>query len=128
MAYPINREEDDMRILTLIGATMIGVSFLAISPVQANDIECGDDFEPNETVVLHEDIVCDGPGFALRINSTSTLDLNGFTIFCEGFNPATGIIILGERSKVMNGEVLGADVITSLKPEPEKAKNPESQN
>jgi len=98
-----------MRSLTRIGATMIGVWFLAISPVQAGDVSCGDPIGPNEKVTLHEDIGPCSTSPALLVLSQSTLNLNGHTVSCTVQTPI-GIYMDGERSKLLNGEVYFCDV------------------
>lgn len=97
-----------MRNLTIIWAAIIGVSVWNVLPVEAGHLNCGDTIENNESATLDADIgPCNtGDGAdALRVLSRATLDLNGFTVECATSLTPNGIVMVGERSKLMNGEV-----------------------
>ena len=97
-----------LMVVSLIGidGTLVpAAAFKYGKSFQAADIQCGDTIGAGERVKLTQDIgPCSG-GPAITVVGPAVLDLNGHTVAGDG--DIDGIVIEGEKARVMNGTVIG---------------------
>jgi hypothetical protein len=102
--------------------TLLIVVFSGVFPfVAAAQVSCGDTIGKGQTVTLTADLgPCDGSftDTAALIVDGGTLDLGGHTVTCadgdlDGAVPQ-GLVLVGKKSKVMNGTVVGCTNGVSL--------------
>jgi hypothetical protein len=101
-----------MRRVHVLGAAILGsltAAFFQPATATAQAI-CGGRIQPGETVVLREDLQCDGRSPGLTVEGPAILDLNGYAIRCDDANgdgnaPQAGILVIGSGATVRNGVV-----------------------
>jgi parallel beta-helix repeat protein len=89
--------------VTILAAVIPLLGFT--SPVAAQ-IQCGDIIGPNETVTLQNHVgPCDANTGGLTVIGPAELNLNGFLVFCDPFDPSPpdASVIKGQKAKVHNG-------------------------
>ncbi len=84
-----------------LAAALLAV--VALTP-DASALECGDTIYPGEKVKLDGHVgPCPAVPGGITVIGPATLDLNGFTVWCEGSH--IGVRLQGERGVVKNGTV-----------------------
>jgi len=79
----------------------------AMTPAQADVVQCGDVLGPGGRFTLEQDIVCQGGGsVGVTVQDGAILDLNGHTVQCGGFNGC--VVLIGTGAKLLNGKVQNA--------------------
>jgi parallel beta-helix repeat protein len=106
----MNKSLQYVRTMLTTAVFLAGLAGTAVSAsAQPN---CGDTIGPNQSVTLAGDL---GPcnasteAFALKVVGPATLNLGGFTVECDEADRPDGIVIEGEKAKVLNGEVLDCE-------------------
>jgi len=88
----------------LFGLLLVGG---LVTPAQA--VNCGDVL-PRGLVTLTSNVgPCPGTAPAITVKSLTTLNMNHFTVSCDGTSGSSGIVVQGSHILVENGTVTGCD-------------------
>ena len=104
----------------IVGFGLVTLSLSLAATASHAQIQCGETILPGQKVKLTGNVgPCTPETGGIVVRGPATLDLNGFTVFCQlGFdshlNP-TGIELVDERAKVKNGSVIACSIGVALR-------------